>query len=191
VYEFRSEIKNLRWSSTHHRATLFKLPNWGCGLRGAPASCRAPAATGGRRRRGLGQSGGRLRGQGALAPARLRAVACRAPAAVAAVRWDATSGAAAGQRLTARGSLGPSHTGRRVESPAAQTALRRRAAGRRLPGGAAGLGIEGSRGGEGRPPAQSHAAEAAVGVGVGVERRADLAVEVTGSGDGLRRSGQR
>jgi len=42
--------------------------------------------------------------------------------------------------------------------------------GRRLPGGAAGLGTEGTRGGEGQPPAQPHA----------VEATADSAIEVTG-----------
>jgi len=44
MYEFRSEIKNLRWSRTNQRAKLSELPNWGSGLRGAPA------APGGRQR---------------------------------------------------------------------------------------------------------------------------------------------
>jgi len=128
MYECRSEIKNLRWSSTQQREKLVELPNWGCGLRGAPASCRAAAATGGRRRRGLGESGGRLRGQGALAPTRLRAVACRAPAGVAAAgRWDLGSDerCCSGAAPDGTGQPGPQPHRAAGEPPAAQTTLHR------------------------------------------------------------------
>ena len=124
-------------------------------MRDATGSCRAPAATSGRRRGGLGESGGRLRGQ-----VRWPLPGCGLSPAARLLqwlpgRWEATSGTTAGQRPTARG-LGRNRTGRRVEPPTARAGAL--LAGRRLPGGSAELGTGGRRGGEGGVRAAAGAA---------------------------------